>query len=348
MKIMKNPPFAAYALKHIDKIRKKSSSGGAFTAILETIQKMHNGEEFPSIIGVAFDSNFDVIYRSVHSLDEINAFRGSKYVRANMKNSLSDIETLLRSGKMVVLCGIPCQVDAARQFVERNRIPKDNLYLIDIICHGTMKGKVWRDYIQWLEKKYNSKLCYFSFRCKDVGWRDYPVSAIFTDGRVITNKQDVQTIMTLYMTRMCMNESCYKCRYASMNRISDITIGDFWGIENMNSEFADNLGVSLLIANTERGMRVCKKLEGRKDLQLWKCDSKEFVKYQLALNGAAHKPKEYVSFWEDYDRCGFELILNKYAGNTFIGKIKYNVKSKIKHTKFYQALKKCKSKMFNG
>lgn len=344
---MESTFFAAYALKHNEKVRKKSSSGGAFTAILEAVQEMCDSQEFPDVAGVAFDPQFNVVYKIVHNLDETCAFRGSKYVKASIQNILQCMEKLIASGRTVVFCGVPCQVDAIKHSVERKGLPKSNLYLVDIICHGTIKENIWRDYIRWLEDKYGSEISTFSFRCKDVGWHDYPVSVTFKNGKFSINRQDVQMIMTLYMTRMCMNESCYKCHYASMDRISDITLGDFWGIEKIYPEFADKLGVSLVIANTEQGMKICRKLEGRKDFQLWKCCSDEYVNYQLALNGPAHKPKEYDIFWEDYERGGFQLILKKYAGNNLVGKLKYSLKKKVKNAWLYRVLKCTKSKLIS-
>ncbi|MFR5684657.1 MAG: Coenzyme F420 hydrogenase/dehydrogenase, beta subunit C-terminal domain, partial [Clostridia bacterium] len=232
-----------YAVKSKDmQTRLQSSSGGVFTQFAKICL-----EENGVVYGACYAEDFEVKHIRIGNIEEIQKLRGSKYVQSNLKNVYSEVKKDLQNGKKVMFVGTPCQVYGLNQYLRG--IDKLNLILVDLVCHGVTSPKIWKDYITFIERKYHGKLSKYTFRNKEKGWRGYHPLAKFDNGRKIESRC-ITSYTNLFSTDLALREGCYQCNFSSTHRKSDITIGDFWGLEKTIPEFIDDLGVSLVLINT--------------------------------------------------------------------------------------------------
>lgn len=240
-------PRTVAAFAKDDSVRMASSSGGIFSVLAEKV--LADGGV---VAGVAQLDKARFGHVIVGNEAELQKLQGSKYVQANPGLVYKSVRSFLREGRMVLFSGTPCQVAALYSVLGKTQY--ENLYTVDIVCHGTPSVKVWEKYVKELESKTGSKLEKCSFRNKDAGWGNYSLAYKFENGieTLIPHAQD--DFMRLFLQRICQNESCVDCRYRKLPRIADITLGDFWGISNYHCEMNDNKGTSVVLLNTTHGM----------------------------------------------------------------------------------------------
>ncbi len=301
----KNEPIGTFAYKAKDSIRKGSTSGGAATALAEEIIKMGG-----SVYGACLDENFKLSHKKIESAKDISKMQGTKYIQSNMTGVFENIKADLKNDKKVLFIGTPCQTAAVLNFININKLNANNIYLCDIICHGVPSPKVFNDYILWLKEKENFNKYYF--RNKEISWRGD--SASIKENNTLKTSKYISSFMNLYYSNLITDDACFNCKFTSKDRVSDITISDFWGIENTSKEFEDALGVSMVLVNTKKGAELFENTPGKK-----KAVSIENAK-QPQLKAPTKKPNGYTEFWQSYN---IENALKKY------GALKENLKTKI-------------------
>lgn len=300
-----------YAIKHKDfNIRMNSRSGGIFTALSDYILN-NNGV----IYGVGYKENFVVCYKRAETKEERNKFRGSKYVQSELNDIFEQVKNDLENDRWVLFSGTPCHVAGLVKYLGKKKYEK--LLLVDIVCHGVPSPKIFKDYINYVEKKYNGKVDNFDFRDKTFGWNTHIESFI------INNKKYSSNIYTnLFYSHLGFRESCYTCQVANLNRPSDITIADCWGIAENRPDIDDNKGVSLVIVNTEKGKFIQEKILS--DLECYTIDINDYMQPQL--RGPNKRSEKVDVFWNDYLNNGFTYIAKKYGTITFWDRVKGKIK----------------------
>lgn len=291
------------AFKAEDAIRKNSTSGGAFAALARAV--LAEGGVF---YGAKLEDNRRVRHVRGATETDILSMQGTKYVQSDMTESLSLIAEDLKSDTLVLFSGTPCQVDAVNRFVEARRLPKDKLITVDIICHGVPSPKIYGEYIDWLVDEIGTSVEEYKFRSKKISWRGNSCMAILTDGREVKNDKRLNGFMNLYYSDNITNKSCYNCQYTSTERVSDITISDYWGIESILPEFEDALGVSMVILNTDKGNELFAKVYGERGV-----GSLTGVK-QPQLSFPTKLPDTRTAFWSEYRDLGLKSVLKTYGG----------------------------------
>jgi len=320
-------PKEVYAFKNNRDILLKSSSGGAFWAVLEACYRKSNNEV--TVYGAMFDDKFRVVHNAAYTLEECAPFRGSKYVRSDTRNSYIEIEDELVQGKTVLFSGTPCQVAALKTRLSNKGIDTKKLYVVDVICHGTPRAEYWESYKTWIEKKYGSEFSEVSFRDKSNPGAKYSMRIAMKNGRVLVNKLETALFTRLFLRRLIMEEGCYKCPFANLHRHGDITLGDFWGIEKVMPDFPEKDGVSLVLVNTDKGSALIDEVKraAEEDNKIIKqCFSDGYIEYQNNLQKAAERPGNTDIFKAEYKQKGFDYIVKKYAGYSFVGRMKHKVK----------------------
>lgn len=308
-------PNKVYAFKHTKDVLLESSSGGAFTALAYLTLNNWGGV----VYGACFDQNLKVVHQRAEKFSDCQKFRGSKYVQSNLGNTFQLIKEDLQNGKFVLFTGTPCQVKALKMFCLRQNISDDNLLSVDIICHGTMKPDIWEKFKNWIEKKYESKIQTVSFRYKWARWTSYPILFQFANGKKILNTFDARCFNRLFFSAVALNEGCYHCPFSNQDRVSDITIGDFWGIEKVMPMFPRDNGVSEVLVNTSKGQKFAKNMMEIPGTIMQECLSNEYLKYQHNLNSPTDKPRLADQFRQDIKSVPFEEILKRYADYTVKG-----------------------------
>ena len=321
-----NEPMAAFAGWSTDSNRHRNSASGGIASELY-MYAIRKGWYF---VGVQLDRNFEAHYQIGNAKCDIEKFRNSKYTFSYMDDIFKKIEAIIRDNIKVIFVGLPCQVAAIKKYCALKKLNIENLVTVDIVCHGTPSRRLWNDYKEWLEKKNKSKPIEFSFRYKDARWRLYPCMAKFTDGRVRVNTQDVRLFTTLFFTNLTYRECCYHCQYASLKREGDITLGDFWGFEDVMPAIAQkwnikaSQGVSLVMIHSDKGKLLWDEVIKNEDAVLCEpCLSEKYVKYQHNLSSPTEKPVLADKFKEDYKKYGFDYVIKKYANYNFRGKIRF-------------------------
>lgn len=298
-----------------ENIRKKSTSGGMFSEISNYVLE-NNG----IIYGTILDNNFQVKYICVDNTKDRDLMRGAKYVQSNLNDTFINIKKDLKSNKLVLFIGNPCFVAGLKSFLGFKN--HDNLVLCDIVCHGVPSPLIFKEHVNYIRSKHSLKK--YIFRNKLIGWRGTNTTIEY-DNKVEYNTSYSDIFTNLYFDGYISRDCCSSCKYTSMNRVSDITIGDFWGIEKSHPSFNDERGTSLVIINTIKGEKVFNKI---KDNLLYINSSPEkCVQPQLQYPSKENIKKE--RFWLDYESKGFEYIAKKYTVYGLKNKIIRHIKNLI-------------------
>ncbi len=243
----------AYALKNKDEqIRETSSSGGAFTALAQYVIKQGG-----IVFGVAFDEKLKVSHIGVEKQEDIEALRRSKYVQSNIKNTYIEAKDALNEGRLVLFTGTPCQIGGLKAFLKKEY---ENLYTQDCFCHGVPSPMVWEKYLQYVKNKYKREVKRVIFRDKAKSWRDWAITLQFEDGSSLTQTVADNLYAQAFLKDFCLRPSCYQCQFKGVNRIADITLADFWGVQHLLPEMDDNKGTSLVLVHTEKGKKLFDKV----------------------------------------------------------------------------------------
>lgn len=241
-------PERVFAAQNImQEIRRKSSSGGIFYSLAQQIITQGG-----IVVAARFDENWEVIHDVAKTIEELPGFLGSKYVQSRIGNSYAKVASFLREGHKVLFVGTPCQVTGLKHYLKKDY---DNLLTVDVICHGVPSPKVWRMYLQETFRKQNiSKI---DFREKSHGWKNFSfcVEQKSSVGAV-TKSVEVfheNPYMKVFLANLDLRPSCYACKAKDGCSGSDLTIGDYWGIDTVMPDFDDDAGTSaVLVYNREK------------------------------------------------------------------------------------------------
>ncbi len=292
-------PTSTYAFKAPDILRKNSTSGGAFAALATTV--IDNGG---SVYGASLDHNFKLYHKRIEKKEDIVLLQGTKYIQSDITGVFEPLKNDILAGIPVLFSGTPCQIAAINNFVKKEELNTEQLYLCDIICHGVPSPKVFDDYIKWLNTKHVFKK-YF-FRNKAISWRGDSSAIEAADAQLLHN-QNTSAFMNIYYSNNITSDACFECKYTNQKRISDITISDFWGLENINPNFEDSYGVSMVLTNTQKGENLFAQTEGIKETS-----DIRFAK-QPQLEHPTAKPGTYEAFWKNYKTNGFEYVVKHFG-----------------------------------
>ncbi len=224
----------------------KSSSGGIFTILMENFIKNGN-----YVCGCIFDENLKAVHILTNDLKVASKMKKSKYVQSDLGNVYRQIKEILHSNKKKVLfVGTPCQVDGLKSYVSKDY---ENLYTVDIICHGVPSPKIFEEHKKYIENKYG-KIYNIDFRTKSKNDINSQVLSYTLENKVIKIKNyELDPYYYAFYNALDFRECCYKCKYANCNRVGDITLGDFWGVEKYHENFTQNNGCSAIIVNNLKG-----------------------------------------------------------------------------------------------
>lgn len=236
-----------YALKDYDDSRVKSSSGGAFASIARYV--LENGGV---VYGASLNEQKQVVHTTVENLEDLDSLRGSKYVQSNSNDTYVQIRNQLKEGRKVLFSGVSCQVKGLNLFLKKRY---DNLFSVEILCHGVPSPNIFKMYLEEVCKKHEISLDEIKsiFFRNPRSWKDYVLSIQTNDGKHIKGPLD-NSFISGFGSNLILRPSCFDCPAKNLRAGSDILLGDFWGLEYLDSDFADDKGVSLVILNTRRGI----------------------------------------------------------------------------------------------
>lgn len=311
-----NKCFVAY--NKDENIINESSSGGIFTLLADKIL-----DQKGIVVGAAFDENNKLKHVAISKKDELDKLKGSKYLQSDLDNIFTYIKEQVKDKKLLFV-GTPCQVAGLKSIIKDN----NNLICVDLVCHGVPSQKLFDKYIKELEEKNNSKLLNYNFRDKSTGWDTYSNKAIFNNSEVKELARD-NKYMKIFLSDIALRESCYNCNFKLGNKYSDITLGDFWGINNYYPYMYNNKGVSAIIINTSNGEEIFNDIKGF--IEYKDCDIDEIIEGNPSIKISSKKHKKRENFMKELDELTFSKLYKKYYRNSNIGKkIVLKILSKLK------------------
>lgn len=294
----------------------KSASGGAFPCIAAAFFKAHPGG---AVYGVRYNSEMMPVYDRAVTEEQIAPFCGSKYARADSNDLLNKVKTDLLNGMFVLVSGVPCQIASLKKQLSAQGCLSERLLTVDLVCHGTPKAALWKDYLEHFSKKYNGSVIEYNFRLKEPNGKN-SVCATLSDGRVIKNVAYMKYYAYLFEKNLSIPLGCFECPFRSkeMSRPADITVGDFWGVEYCFSlEKEKQHHFSLVFPNTSAGEKyVCVLQEEstrNPNQQMLETRNDNWLLYNKHLTNPNLRPRNYYSFWEEYNDRGFEYAFVKYG-----------------------------------
>lgn len=297
----KQKVYAAYIKD--EEILLNSSSGGIFTALAEVVLKRQG-----SVLGAAYNEEMKVEHICVENPGAIYKLRGSKYVQSDTGKTYQKVKQMLNEQREVLYVGTPCQIAGLKRYLGKSY---EHLITVDLVCHGTPSPKIFSEYIKYLENKHGKIIREFKFRYKEkYTWgRGYQLK--FEDNK---EKSDIAALSPYYyafLSNMLHRPVCYSCPYATDQREGDITLADYWGIEEEYPEMFNPKGNSLIIINSKKGSNILKEIENK--LEIIESTMEIAKRKNENLSKASNKHKYRDIIYIDLEKEGFEYISKKYC-----------------------------------
>ena len=298
--------FAAYSQSNEINI---SSSSGGIAYELGKYFILNNGVYY----GVSsFLKNNEIGFERISKIEDLHKTQGSKYVHAYVRDIYKHIKEDLDKNIMVLFIATPCQIAGLKCYLKKEY---DNLYVVDIICHGVPSQKLLREEI-------GTDFDYISFR----QGKKFNLIAK-NKNKIVYEKNKYSSIyFYLFLKGITYRENCYNCKYARNERVGDITLGDFWGLDD--NEIKSNYGTSIILTNTKKGEKLINSISE-------KCNIKEKsiiegLKNNPQLNYPTYKTKQHNEFLKKYRKSSLKGTMKIYKLNDYMDIINGNIKDKIK------------------
>ena len=311
--------LASWTLEKEDK--EKCASGGIATGLYRRVLQ-ENGV----IYGCRYDKDLKPIICRSETEEDLEAFRSSKYVQSSTENTYVEARKDLEEGRMVLYVGTPCQIDGLKHFLRKEY---DNLYLVDIICHGTPPYRYLQDYVKALKCKEN--ITSVSFR----GQNNYFFSLYSGDKTVFMRPSIHDYYYQSFLSGIISRDNCYSCRYARRQRVSDLSIGDFWGLDKSTLSVKYDGRISSIFVNSSKGQKL---LDMSKEfLHMEDREIEEAVKYNEQLKAPMPVHKDRKVFLDNLDKGFYKALLKTDTGKSISKELfKIKIKNIMKSTVIYK------------
>ena len=323
-----------------EQIRKNSSSGGIFSLLAEWIISQGG-----VVFGAKFNEKWEVVHDYTETIDGLSLFRGSKYVQSIIGDNYRKAELFLKAGRKVLFSGTPCQIMGLKGYL---RTDYDNLLKIDFVCHGVPSPKVWQIYLNEakekfahrsvdgknsvLSPKFMSFITGINFRDKLSGWKKYSFSLSFANASAAGEENAVfhsdkfyeNLYMQAFLADLTLRPSCYNCPAKAGKSGSDITIGDFWGIEHIVPEIDDDKGVSLVMIHNLKYENVFS------SAQLLDAQYEDAVRYNPSIEKSVGEPIYRGLFFKTLlKRKRFDAAYNTTISKKFLKRVRRIIYRKL-------------------
>lgn len=333
-------PQVVYAAINSDAdVRQQSSSGGVFSMLADAVLS-HGGVVF----GVCWNDDWQLVFDYTESKDDLSRFRGSKYLQAYVGDAYIRVEQFLKLGRQVLFTGTPCQIAALKRYLKKDY---DNLLMVDVICHGAPSPGVFRAYLseeiaQVDDRQQKNSVSLSSkpyiaernllntadwhieniqFRDKRLGWKKFSFTLCLTKALAAGEQNSVSLSYSLnenifmrgFLRDFYLRPSCYSCLAKSGKSGSDITLGDFWGINELKPEIDDDRGVSAVTINSDKGALWFDKFS----LQRYEMSYGDLCRYNSALVRSVACPPQRAKFFKQYGKQSFFSLVDKLCVEPF-------------------------------
>ena len=270
-----------------EEVRKKSSSGGIFSLLAEEILNNQG-----VIFAVCYDENYETVHRKITSLHMLNSSLGAKYLQSRLGKTFAEVKKCLLEKRRVLFVGTPCQCAGLNAFLGKEF---ENLWLVDLVCHGVPSRVAWRKYLRELGC---TQIKSINMRDKTTGWSEwnYNWKIKYKDGKETIIPQCEVPFMKGFVKDFYLRPSCYECCFKSLDRDVDITLGDYWGVWKSQPDMDDNKGTSVVMIHTDKGGKLFEQIKNR--ARISKANIETVVKYNPSILENASKTEKRREFFE--------------------------------------------------
>lgn len=330
--VLRKPPFLAVqktysAYNRDEAVRRQSSSGGVFTALAQYILSQGG-----AVFGAAFDADFQVRHICVEKPEELYKLRSSKYMQSRTDGTYRRALDILKENRPVLYTGTPCQIAGLRAFLKKDY---EKLFTQSIICHGVPSPKIWDKYLAFVNK--GEEVRAVEFRNKDDGWKKYRLKIEKNGGGYrATARED--PYLQAFIKNLSLRPSCGACVFKSYEQPADITLADYWGVEQLEPELDDDKGLSLLFIHSQKGRQLFEHVQ--ESLVFRPADAQKAVAYNQSLLKASVPHKKRAYFFANVDSIPFDKLVEKClrlsTAEKLGQKIRYNmrrIKNRLKRIK---------------
>lgn len=290
----------------------RSSSGGAFVALSDVVLE-HGG----AIACCVYDyATKELGFQIAETAEARDRAIGSKYFQATMGDIYNRCFLWLEKNpaKQLLFVGTGCQAAGLKRFLFcKDKAKLDQVYFVDLICHGVPSPKLWKEYTSAIEKENKGQISYVTFKDKRNGWKHPTAYARINDKEI-----SLTSYVRAFNSHCMLRESCHNCPYTVVERETDITIGDFWGVEKKNPNLYDEKGVSLVLVHSSRGMNLLS--ETRKQVQIDEVSVEDCLQPRLLTPTSVSDKR--ADFWKQYDNKGAKYVIKKYGELSLMTRIK--------------------------
>lgn len=296
-----NTPVRAVASQYKNRdVLLSSSSGGLFSALADYILSKDG-----YVAGCIFDDSFSAIHILTKQRLSVEKMRGSKYVQSTMGDVYKQIQQVLLEGSLVLFTGTPCQVDGLKTFLRKEY---DNLYTVDLICHGVPSQKILEDYLNTVRGK-KGEVTELTFRNKKRnGWCSQ--GSIGYGRKIKTITPFNNSYYNFYYLQNNINRyCCYECRYSNLKRVGDITIGDYWNIVDVLPKVNTTDGYSAVLINTDKGDKLFNGIAG--NLSVYETALEDVVRGNENLSTPCSMPESRKDIYSKILQNGYEETAKK-------------------------------------
>ncbi len=271
-----------------DQIRMNSSSGGMFTEFAKFI--LNKGG---LVFGAAFDEKLDVVHCCITNESELYRLQGSKYVQSSLNEVFKEVKAALNKLQPVLFSGTPCQIAGLKAYLQKDY---QNLYTVDVVCHGVPSPMVYRKYLAELGEMNDEPIYQVKFRDKTKGWKKGE-TLFFTKNNVYGGSKREEPYMKLFLNNVTIRPSCSACAFNNKRSMADVTIADFWGIEKFHPEVDDDKGTTLIMVNTVKGNELFDSVKESCDF----CESsfEQAAEYNVAVSKSLNLHEKRKYFFEN-------------------------------------------------
>lgn len=308
-----------YAAKVKDRdILRKSSSGGMFTVLSDWFL-----ERGYAVCCCLYDyEGYSVKLQVIETAEERDEARGSKYIQAAPGDAYQQCCQYLERNpwKELLFVGTGCLAAGFQRYAEVKGI-QDRVVIIDLICHGGVSPEIWKSYVQMEEHTYHGGMSHLRFKDKRNGWKR-PTAVADIDGKEVS----LDKYMKLFYSGCVLRPACHSCPYATVERTVDMTIGDFWHMEDTMPDFFDPMGVSLVIIHSAKGMTLFESIMDRVE---YRKSCPENCLQPNLIEPTTVSPMR-TKFWREYEQHGVRYVAEKYGVITFRKRVIRKLTSMVK------------------
>lgn len=293
--------YAAWSKDNFTRI--DSTSGGIFSELARNIYSK-NGY----VCGAIYNNDNLVEHKLSCNESDLDNIRSSKYLQSDINDIYRQVKKQLDANKLVLMCGSPCQIAGLYNFLGKEY---ENLYTCDFICRGMNSPKIFKGYLNNLENKYNSKVKNIKFKNKIHGWHNFSTRIDFENGKTYIGGRYVDSYMVGYLQyNAFMRPSCYDCKFKGLPKKSDITLADFWGIENIAPEMDENKGTSMILINSDKGRKLL--CEIKENIKYKKIESEDVFKDNICNISSPDMTDARKNVFKNIDKMNYEELNKKF------------------------------------